>query len=248
MDQMKTLFEGFGPIQSVQVKTSQDGKCRGFGFITFASAESAEKAKADMNDKDIGGKKIEVIIAESKKKEGKGEEKGKGKGKGEGKGKGKGKKGSTSPTNAGYVAPYAYGQQPMPYGANQNQQMQFYQMQQMQQMAQYAMMQSMYAQQGWRGDGQVGAPFVPSSPTAAAVAGAAASQEWVGELKSISTKNGYGFITSPEIKKTYNDRDVYISMDLLPNGPDTKVGTKLKCIVGTNAKGHPQAKSCTVAE
>merc|ERR1719502_1875411 len=100
-EKLTTLFESFGKIEKVDLKTKEGGKCKGFGFIAYATADEASKAIAEMNDKEVEGKKLAVTLAfdsqekgaeKGKGKDGKGTEKGKGKGKGK-KGKGKGKDG-----------------------------------------------------------------------------------------------------------------------------------------------------------
>jgi hypothetical protein len=87
-------------------------------------------------------------------------------------------------------------------------------------------------------------------------AGASSDPEYDGSLKSLSSRNGYGFIHWPEnhTKKWYTlkhgdketARDVYISSDLLPEG-GKEIGANLKFTVSLNSKGHPQAKTCRLA-
>merc|ERR1719316_2288880 len=89
-----------GADAKAQAKTKEGGKCKGFGFVQFSSAEEASKAMADMNDKEVEGKKLAVTLAFDSQEKGADDPKGKGKGKDskgadKGKGKGKGKKGDT---------------------------------------------------------------------------------------------------------------------------------------------------------
>lgn len=42
-EDMKKLFEPFGEIQSMKVMRTEDGKSRGFGFVSFAEPDSAGK-------------------------------------------------------------------------------------------------------------------------------------------------------------------------------------------------------------
>merc|ERR1719401_2259839 len=86
-----------------------------------------------------------------------------------------------------------------------------------------------------------------ASPKAAMPAGPVPAQaggkEYQGILKSLSSRNGYGFIDCAEIKSQYG-RDVYVSADLLPEGAK-ETGARLKFTVGQNSKGHPQARTCS---
>lgn len=61
---------------------------------------------------------------------------------------------------------------------------------------------------------------------------------FTGALKSLSTKNGYGFIDCKESHETYH-RDVYVECGMVPEG--TKLGTVLAFNIMLSAKGHPQA-------
>ncbi|MEA3357473.1 MAG: RNA-binding protein [Patescibacteria group bacterium] len=45
------------------------GKSRGFGFVTMADAESAEKAKAELNGKELDGREIKVDSAREARSE-----------------------------------------------------------------------------------------------------------------------------------------------------------------------------------
>merc|ERR1719161_1181012 len=97
-EKLKELFQGFGTVATVDLKTKEGGKCKGFGFVQFGSAEEASKAMADMHEKEVEGKKLAVTLAFDSQEKGAGDPKGKGKGKdGKGadkdKGKGKGKDG-----------------------------------------------------------------------------------------------------------------------------------------------------------
>lgn len=61
---LKELFIKYGEIVDVAViSDSSTGRSRGFGFITFSNEADAEKAKTEMNGKDIEGRKIVVNIA-----------------------------------------------------------------------------------------------------------------------------------------------------------------------------------------
>jgi nucleolin len=94
-------FSECGELVSLRMPLNEEGACKGFAFIKYASKEGMDKAMA-FNETDYGGRTIYCSDA-AIKPEGKGKSKGKdgkdGKGKGKdgkGKGKGKGKKGKAS--------------------------------------------------------------------------------------------------------------------------------------------------------
>merc|ERR1712054_672828 len=68
-EQLKALFAPFGNVLKADVKTNKDGKCKGFAFVNLEKQEEADKAIAEMDKKDVGGKELSVAIAENKKKE-----------------------------------------------------------------------------------------------------------------------------------------------------------------------------------
>merc|ERR1712194_114751 len=65
-----------------------------------------------------------------------------------------------------------------------------------------------------------------------------------GSLKSISAKNGYGFVVCAETYNLYG-RDVYIDKEILPEG--AKPTDRIKFTVSLNAKNHPKAVTATFA-
>jgi hypothetical protein len=64
-------------------------------------------------------------------------------------------------------------------------------------------------------------------------------KDFVGTLKSISDKNGYGFIDCSDAYASYN-RDTWVDSKMIPEG--AKVGDKLKFGVTLSEKGHPRAQ------
>jgi len=66
----------------------------------------------------------------------------------------------------------------------------------------------------------------------------AAGTEYEGALKSISAKNGYGFLTCAETKAAYG-RDVFVDASLVPEG--IQVGDKVLFSCALSEKGHPRA-------
>mmetsp|Transcript_28409 Transcript_28409/g.50534 ORF Transcript_28409/g.50534 Transcript_28409/m.50534 type:complete len:242 (-) Transcript_28409:150-875(-) len=221
----------------------EESRQRGKGR-TRARAKAAESEEK-------GFSKVEEVKPE------KGADKGKGKGKSKGgkdepvKGKGKGK-GAVVPERApGYVPPNPYGSQPG-YGAynqqaympsamwGQGQQAQVQAAMQAQMHA--AMIQGLWMQQAQQTLGALGATTnISEAAASAAAVTAAAQEEYVGTLKSLSSRNGYGFIECEETRKIFN-RDVYIAESILPEGGKEK-GTKICFTIGKNSKGHPTAKT-----
>jgi len=65
-------------------------------------------------------------------------------------------------------------------------------------------------------------------------------QEHEGQLKSISAKNGYGFISCDKTKAHYK-RDVFVDSSLLPEG--IQVNDKVIFSLTLSEKGHPRATS-----
>ena len=67
---LRDLFAQFGEITDVFVVTDRDsGRSKGFGFVTFANEEDAQKA-LDMNGKDVEGRSIVVNVARLKEDRG----------------------------------------------------------------------------------------------------------------------------------------------------------------------------------
>jgi RNA recognition motif-containing protein len=82
-EELKELFSSCGEVtEATVIANKYTGRSKGFGFVTFANKEAADKAIAEMNDKDVKGRKISVKPAkpmeertEEKPKEEKTEEK-----------------------------------------------------------------------------------------------------------------------------------------------------------------------------
>ena len=81
-DKLDELFSSFGEIEeSLVVVNKYTGRSRGFGFVTFKKDADADKAVAEMNEKDVEGRDLRVREAkpmkegfEEKEEEGKTEE------------------------------------------------------------------------------------------------------------------------------------------------------------------------------
>jgi len=60
-EKLKELFSEFGEMEEVVIISDKfSGRSKGFGFITFNDEESAKKAIAEMNDKEVEGRKLKV--------------------------------------------------------------------------------------------------------------------------------------------------------------------------------------------
>jgi len=65
---LRQAFEQFGEIVEAKVITDRDtGRSRGFGFVTFANGEDADRAVAEMDGTDLDGRTIRVNEAQAKK-------------------------------------------------------------------------------------------------------------------------------------------------------------------------------------
>merc|ERR1711976_173458 len=60
------LFEKYGKISSVKVMKAEDGKTKGFGFVSFETPEEAQSAVDDLNGKDMDGKTVYCGRAQKK--------------------------------------------------------------------------------------------------------------------------------------------------------------------------------------
>ena len=64
---LTSLFEPFGEIARIQVMTDRDtGRSRGFAFVEMSSDESAAKAIAELNGKEVDGRALNVNEAKPK--------------------------------------------------------------------------------------------------------------------------------------------------------------------------------------
>mmetsp|Transcript_74452 Transcript_74452/g.209942 ORF Transcript_74452/g.209942 Transcript_74452/m.209942 type:complete len:453 (-) Transcript_74452:178-1536(-) len=240
-DSLKALFASYGVVANADSKAREDGKCRGFGFVTMGSPEEATKAMAALNGSKAGDKELMVVVAEKREKteekgKGKGKDKGVGKGdKGAGKGKdtmgkGKGKATVATPqsqtpqagynpyTNAAYMQAYY---QQYPYMQNYYQAYGYAAQQQMQQYAAAAAAASPAAAAAYQTP-QASYQAYQQTPQAAyqpnfGALSSGANKEFEGSLKSLSEKHGYGFIACEEARQLYQ-RDVYIHSNQVPTG------------------------------
>eukprot|EP00445_Apocalathium_hangoei_P065911 CAMPEP_0204120978 /NCGR_PEP_ID=MMETSP0361-20130328/7949_1 /ASSEMBLY_ACC=CAM_ASM_000343 /TAXON_ID=268821 /ORGANISM="Scrippsiella Hangoei, Strain SHTV-5" /LENGTH=640 /DNA_ID=CAMNT_0051072239 /DNA_START=54 /DNA_END=1976 /DNA_ORIENTATION=+ len=63
---LKELFEPYGTVTSTSSMQDDKGKCKGFGFVCFASADDATKAVTEMHLKVVKSKPLYVGLAERK--------------------------------------------------------------------------------------------------------------------------------------------------------------------------------------
>ena len=63
-DTLREAFGQFGQVEEAKVITDRDtGRSRGFGFVTFAETDCAEKALSNMNGADLDGRTLRVDLA-----------------------------------------------------------------------------------------------------------------------------------------------------------------------------------------
>jgi len=63
-DSLKELFSQYGEIsEAIIISDRMSGRSKGFGFVTFVNDADAEKAVAEMHEKEIEGRKIVVNVA-----------------------------------------------------------------------------------------------------------------------------------------------------------------------------------------
>lgn len=63
------MFAGIGQVESVQIITDRDtGRSKGFGFVQMADDAAAEKAIAQLNGQEVGGRNLTVNEAKPMQK------------------------------------------------------------------------------------------------------------------------------------------------------------------------------------
>jgi RNA recognition motif-containing protein len=69
-EQLRGIFASYGEISQLNLIMDRDtGRPKGFGFITFATQQAAEKA-LEQNGKDLGGRAMRVNMATDKPRSG----------------------------------------------------------------------------------------------------------------------------------------------------------------------------------
>jgi cold-inducible RNA-binding protein len=60
-DGLRDAFSAFGEVSDAHVATDRDtGRSRGFGFVTFATAEEAQRAIDEMDGQPLDGRTVRV--------------------------------------------------------------------------------------------------------------------------------------------------------------------------------------------
>jgi RNA recognition motif-containing protein len=63
-DSLRDLFSQFGEVtEAMVISDRMSGRSKGFGFVTFANEADAERAVAEMHEKEVEGRKIVVNVA-----------------------------------------------------------------------------------------------------------------------------------------------------------------------------------------
>ena len=67
---LREVFENYGEVTEAKVVTDREtGRSRGFGFVTFVSADNADAAIKGLDGKEVDGKTIKVNVAQDKPRE-----------------------------------------------------------------------------------------------------------------------------------------------------------------------------------
>jgi hypothetical protein len=70
-DGLREAFAKFGSVSEAKViMNPQTGRSKGFGFVTFATSDEAQRAMAEMNGQELDGRTIKVDEAEDKRRNG----------------------------------------------------------------------------------------------------------------------------------------------------------------------------------
>jgi RNA recognition motif-containing protein len=60
-DELRELFASIGACESISIVLDRDtGQSRGFGFVTMAGADDAERAKKQLDGTDLKGRRLRV--------------------------------------------------------------------------------------------------------------------------------------------------------------------------------------------
>ena len=61
VDKFKEVFSQFGEVESAEIISYKNtGKSKGYGFVAYKEDASAEKAKLELNGKELEGRKVFV--------------------------------------------------------------------------------------------------------------------------------------------------------------------------------------------
>ena len=60
-EELREAFGAFGEVSSVKILMDREtGRSRGFGFVEMPNQNEAEKAIAQLNGKDVGGRALRI--------------------------------------------------------------------------------------------------------------------------------------------------------------------------------------------
>ena len=60
-DELRDAFSAFGEVSSVKILMDREtGRSRGFGFVEMPSKSDGEKAIAQLNGKEVGGRPLRI--------------------------------------------------------------------------------------------------------------------------------------------------------------------------------------------
>jgi RNA recognition motif-containing protein len=66
-DRLREAFAACGNVESASVVTDRDtGRSRGFGFVEMSTAEEAQQAVSQLNDRALDGRSLKVEVAKPK--------------------------------------------------------------------------------------------------------------------------------------------------------------------------------------
>ncbi|CAG8908881.1 unnamed protein product [Penicillium egyptiacum] len=66
-ESLRQAFSEFGQIvDSIVMVDRETGRSRGFGFVTYSSAEEAEAAITALNEQELDGRRIRVNLANAR--------------------------------------------------------------------------------------------------------------------------------------------------------------------------------------
>jgi len=72
-DSVRAAFEAYGTVERVNLVTDRDtGQARGFGFVEMSNAAEADRAIAELNGAEMGGRALNVNEARPKTERGSG--------------------------------------------------------------------------------------------------------------------------------------------------------------------------------
>lgn len=61
--ELAQLFADFGEVPHMRVVTHEDGRCRGFAYVSFASDLAAARARVALDGRELHGSKLRVAKA-----------------------------------------------------------------------------------------------------------------------------------------------------------------------------------------